>query len=379
MSLKERSTTEEKVVDKEDTKGTNSDPGNEPYEYFRQRMSPLRFAMREYLVQFTKTQSKPLAEWQRKVRTPARDIFFEYTAFLGAHMFYVIFLPVPVWLGQYHLTGDMVYVLAYSIYLSGLLKDYWCLPRPESPPLMRLSLSKSTTKEYGAPSSHTANATGVSLLFFLRIWQATSISSSLKLSLLILVVVYYFTLVLGRLYCGMHGLLDLISGALSGLICFLGTLFVNWYCKSFDYGQYLWYPILIFAWGFFILDNHVRPVDYCPCYEDSVSFIGVVGGWDFGDWIIRRYNFTFALDIGLNKNDIPTVVIKLLVGILCVIIWMYAISKPLINGTIGLFTNLKEKHNRSKAVILARYVRYAGIPMTVTLVAPMVFHLLNII
>ena len=131
------------------TKGENVliNPGNHPADHFKSRMSATRFQIRQYLTRFTDTQSETLRDWQETYRTGFGDVFFPYTALMGAHTFYVIFLPMPIWFGYHELTRDMVYILAYSIYLSGYLKDYLCLPRPKSPPVRRITLSKYTAKE----------------------------------------------------------------------------------------------------------------------------------------------------------------------------------------------------------------------------------------
>ncbi|CAI4590581.1 AIF_collapsed_G0032190.mRNA.1.CDS.1 [Saccharomyces cerevisiae] len=132
-------------------------------------MSWLRFQTRQYLTRFTDNQSDFVHSLQKSTERLLETFISNTLRLWVPHMFYVIVLPMPVWLGYRDLTRDMIYVLGYSIYLSGYLKDYWCLPRPKSPPVDRITLSEYTTKEYGAPSSHSANATAVSLLFFWRI------------------------------------------------------------------------------------------------------------------------------------------------------------------------------------------------------------------
>lgn len=57
-------------------------------------------------------------------------------------------------IGRYarHLT----LLMASCIFLSGIIKDMLCLPRPLSPPVVKLTSSHQT--EYGFPSSHTVSA-----------------------------------------------------------------------------------------------------------------------------------------------------------------------------------------------------------------------------
>lgn len=373
------------------------DPGNHPADHFRKRMSPMRFAMRQYLTRFTDNQSTLLYKWQSKYRTKYRDFFFAYTSCLGSHTFYVICLPIPAWIGHFELVRDMVYILGYSIYFSGYLKDYWCLPRPRAPPLNRITLSEYTTMEYGAPSSHSANASGVTMLLIWRIWQAETFSWMTKLMCLVLVLAYYLTLVLGRIYCGMHGLLDLISGALVGIACFaLRILYIAWF-GDFKSADHLWYPVVSIAWGLFLLFSHVKPVDECPCFEDSVAFIGVVSGIECSDWLLQWLNIPTGSGMGLD-NGFRFFVYRLFVGIPCVVIWKYVISKPLVYNFLIKGLKLKDdrmekahKHDKVKEAvecplyigeakidIIGRFIIYAGVPFTVVVICPIVFNALNI-
>lgn len=377
------------------------DPGNHSQSHFAPPfMSPVRFWLRELLVPFTATQSAPLARWQSYFRTPMRDAYFAYTALLGSHTFYVLCLPMPVWFGGFEHTRDLVYLLGYSIYLSGFLKDYLCLPRPRAPPLKRITLSAYTAKEYGAPSSHTANATAVALFLLWSVAQNSNyLSAPTKIMLVMLITMYYFTLVLGRLYCGMHGFLDLFSGTLIGIVCFLGRIVAKSWFKDFNCGSHWWYPIISITWGLGILLNHVRPIDECPCFADSVAFIGVVTGIEVCDWIIKFigtwplvYAFQFSSEYALGT------LANLIIGVIIVIIWKYGISKPLVYSFLKLVMNDDRDTKREiwesyssnlnecspyigepLIDIFGRFIIYAGIPLSVMIISPIASSMLNIL
>lgn len=369
-----------------------SDPGNHPPSHFQNEMSPLRFQMRQFLKKYTDFQSNSLANFQKKYRTPLRDRFFCYSSLLGSHNFYLIFLPITPWVGQYHLVIDMIYILAYTIYVSGFFKDYWCLPRPKSPPLHRITLSPYTTREYGAPSSHTANATGMTLLLFWYLNDKTNLSPFYQFILYSIVLIYHFTLVIGRLYCGMHGLLDLISGTIIGIFVFQVRMLLKSIFENFDKSNHYWIPFASLTVGFLLLFKHVRPIDECPCFDDSIAFIGVVGGLEISDWIIQFSGYQL---IHATKNNLTflNIVIRLAIGIPCVVIWKEVLSKPLIYGIlerIGVYDDRKERAIiREKANanlvecsgyigvciidIIGRYFVYAGIPPVALLLCPWLF------
>lgn len=372
-------------------------PGNHPQERYKKRMSWTRYEMRCYLTRFTDNQSYKLYKWQAAHRTNLRDIFFAYTSLLASHTFYVLCLPIPAFIGQLGLVRDMVYILGYSIYLSGFLKDYWCLPRPRSPPLHRITLSAYTALEYGAPSSHSANATGVTILLLWNIGNNDSLSLTSKLFCCGLAVCYYFTLVVGRIYCGMHGLLDIISGALVGVFCFVARIIIKRLLQGFRLGDYFWFPFLSIYWGLWILFNHVKPIDECPCFQDSVAFIGVVSGIECSYWLLQTMNIEPGAGMGI-ENGFRYFIYRLLVGIPCIVLWKYVISKTLVYKILLKVVKLKDdraekaaEHDKKneevecplyigepRIDIVGRFFIYAGIPFVVAVVCPGIFSLLKI-
>ena len=383
------------------------DPGNHPASHFEPHMSPTRFKIRSWLAKYMSTQSPSLAKWQRRHRTTLRDIYFSYTSLLGSHTFYVLCLPTPVFWGYFEQTKDMVYIFGWTIYWTGFIKDYLCLPRPRSPPVHRIALSEYTTKEYGAPSSHTANAVGVSLYGLYQLiktptgsWLGTSASVAG-------IGLYCASMVVGRVYCGMHGLVDLISGALVGVTCFAVRLAMKSISSKAGIGldagvAHWWAPIVSITWNLYLLlYAQPEPVDECPCFDDSVAFVGVISGVECCEWFIRWFGFQLAF--GYQKGSPWTMVMKrLAVGVPLVVLWKYVVSKPLVSFILLKVLRLKddkletqEERDKSKDTdgavvtecppykprsrinILTRFFVYAGIPAAVLLVSPPIVHLLT--
>lgn len=77
-----------------------------------------------------------------------------------------------------------------------------CLPRPLSPPVHRLSMSKSTSLEYGFPSTHSTNSISVAL--FVVAVTCESVSPEARALIKLGAIVYAGSVVMGRIYCGMH-------------------------------------------------------------------------------------------------------------------------------------------------------------------------------
>ena len=110
-------------------------------------------------------------------------------------------------------------MLAAGVYWTGFLKDMLCLPRPLSPPLARISMSGSAALEYGFPSSHSANAVSVAFYAIYTLRQsADRDTSNWNMGLQALFYFYALSIIAGRLYCGMHGFLDVLVGSIMGAL-----------------------------------------------------------------------------------------------------------------------------------------------------------------
>lgn len=384
-----------------DGKHQFSDPGNHDPDHFKPHMSKFRFACRQRLLSLIEiTHTETIITWiQSHLRNKRMDVFFAFTAIMGSHTFYVIMLPVPRWIGFSVVTRDLVYILGYSIFLSGHFKDYWCLPRPKSPPVHRITLSDYTAKEYGAPSSHTANATGVSLLTAWYISQFEFESEYTRSVLYLINASYFFVLTFGRIYCGMHGVLDLTSGVMIGLICSALRIVTK---QMFDFDRWsiesgCWYPLFSVLTGAFLLTLHARPIDACPCIEDSVAFIGVIVGVECSDWLSSRIypGDSYIMPYSYAKLGIWGTILRVVVGVVAVLVWkdlgkkiIYAIL-TLVFGDDRQYTKEDIRKERESCEIkpflplaridvVGRFIVYAGISATVILVCPILYQLLGI-
>lgn len=160
----------------------------------------------------------------------------------------------------------------------------YSLPRPLSPPLHRITMSGSAALEYGFPSTHSTNAVSVALYGLLALNDSPSVPSHVRVGLQSLAAVYTFSIIFGRLYCGMHGFLDVIVGITLG--AFLAV--VQWVFRH-DIDAYVFgdsfVPILTIAIGILVLVRiHPEPADACPCFDDGVAFAAVIFGVELGNW-----------------------------------------------------------------------------------------------
>ena len=137
-----------------------------------------------------------------------------------------------------------------------MMKDFFCLPRPLSPPLQRITISTAPALEYGFPSTHSTNAVSVGLVCLSQIFNSHMYAHSSSLFEqalcrlgIITASLYMFSIVLGRVYCGMHGFLDILVGtglgvALWWLRISFGPQLDAWVCQSSILGR----SVNLFLW-----------------------------------------------------------------------------------------------------------------------------------
>lgn len=137
----------------------------------------------------------------------------------------------------------LLYVLGWGGYLSSLLKDFVCISRPHSPPVTRLSRCHIATwsiplltlllpatsfhhLEYGMPSTHTANS--ISAALFLHALASTcNFSPLVRLFVNVSLPIYAGSVVVGRIYCGMHSISDCVVGMLLGCFTFALNVYIG--------------------------------------------------------------------------------------------------------------------------------------------------------
>ncbi|RMD43070.1 hypothetical protein DV735_g2063, partial [Chaetothyriales sp. CBS 134920] len=270
-------------------KAPGQDAGLRSLDHYRIRLPRWRYAIREKLLPIVRWETPYVAWLQNSMRRPLLDSYFAMTANLGTHTFFMIILPVLFWCGQTRLGRGMSTTLAAGVFFSGFVKDFLCLPRPLSPPLTRITMSGSASLEYGFPSTHSTNAvsSAVYALFLLR--ENGGQASTANLGLQVLCYFYAFSIVLGRLYCGMHGFFDVFWGTVLGAAIALVQI--------------------------------------------GLSFAGVVMGCQAGGWHFARTHFSVndpmpsTAEFDLQRMGWLVVAARIVLGVALIFAWR-AVMKP---------------------------------------------------
>ncbi|KAF9095868.1 hypothetical protein BGX29_008844 [Mortierella sp. GBA35] len=310
--------------------------GIAPEAYYDSQLSPLRASLRRFLLPYIRSETPILHSMQLKVRHPILDVYFTTTAFSGNHTFFMIALPVLFWFGFSEIARGFTLIAAMGVYWAGFFKDYLCLPRPLSPPIVRLSRSKSTCLEYGFPSSHSTNAISVALFLYCHLLTTDPASWSpytRELSIFGLVV-YAVSIVYGRLYCGMHSITDCIGGSLIGLCIWATQWAFRHTIEYYMVSPIWWVPPVVIATGIFLVSIIPDPVDDCPCFDDCVAFIAVLMGLIPASIHFASTSYSsnypvpatipYSTDLGVVKS-----VLRLVFGVGTLFVWRLAAKKAL--------------------------------------------------
>jgi len=243
----------------------------------------------------------------------------------------------------------MVHILASGVFFSGFVKDLLCLPRPLSPPLQRITMSGSAALEYGFPSTHSTNAVSVAVYALLALNDPSStVSPTMKLSLEILSYAYATSIIVGRVYCGMHGFFDVVIGSLLGaMISVLQFMFIEDLDNLIQDGSVKALSIVILIICV-LVRIHPEPADDCPCFDDSVAFAGVLCGVELGNFHYARSPLSWntpvpaTVPFQLEVLGWPKTILRILLGVSCIVAWRGIMKPTLLKALPPVFRIVEE-------------------------------------
>lgn len=260
-------------------------------------------------------------------------------------------------------------MLAAGVYLTGFLKDMVCLPRPLSPPLARISMSGSAALEYGFPSSHSANAVSVAFYAIYTIRQSPeAYHPYVGIGLQALFYFYAISIIFGRLYCGMHGFLDVIVGsALGAMITGFYLIYVDWIDSWVFSGTYtdIFIATLVVC---ILIRINPEPADDCPCFDDSVSFLGVVIGINIGAWHYAQTGLALDTPIpstvpfSIEQIGLLKATARIIFGVVMIFLWRASAKPALLKLLPPIFRLLEQARLNLPRAFFLNASNYTSIP-----------------
>lgn len=311
------------------------------------RLTNLTVRIRSLTQPFVTTQVEKYTSFVLRVQSlkhPSLDAFFSYLSCIVSVPFYTGFLPVLFWSGHCKLGRQMTLLIAFCNYTGNCFKDIVSAPRPSSPPVRRLVRTeeeKGNAMEYGLPSSHTLNTICLSgyLLHYVINNSNDTNGFAFKLVVISLLVTLSLLIGIGRIYLGMHSLIDVVVAALLGTIILVIWFAVQERLDSFvTSGQNVtsfWASL-----AFLLLFAYPTPELPTPSFEFHAAFNGVALG------VVTGINRTFS---EFHNEYVPKLfgqqlgttmfVKRILIG-LPIILVVKVVSKSLAKGLLPLICNL---------------------------------------
>ncbi|KAM0950039.1 putative phosphatidate phosphatase [Dioscorea sansibarensis] len=345
------------------------------------------------------------------------DNFFSVLSCVVSVPFYTGFLPLLFWSGHSKLARQMTLLMAFCDYVGCCIKDMVSAPRPSCPPVRRVTATqdeKEHAMEYGLPSSHALNTVCLSgyLLYYVL---ASEVEMNVTTTLygLTLVCVLVALTGIGRIYLGMHSLIDVVAGISMGLIMLAFWLLVHGYIDDFiisgENVTSFWACLSCLL--FFAYPTPELPT---PSFEYHTAFNGVAFGIVSG--IQQTYNSFHSEEVPhIFGPQLPLMVFigRVIIGIPTILVVKFcskALAKwllPVVCNTLGIqirsscyIPALKGNENSTKSENKLsgylqkmvsifppktyevdngiRFVQYAGLAWSVVDLVPSLFSHLNI-
>ena len=210
-------------------------------------------------------------------------------------------------------------------------------------------MSGSAALEYGFPSTHSANAVSVAVYALFAIHSPDcQLQDSTKLILEVVSYVYAFSIMIGRLYCGMHGFVDVIIGGIIGALISVIECVYGAGIDNFLHSSSWLAPASVALVIIVLVRIHPEPADDCPCFDDSVSFAGVMIGLELGGWHYATGNWAWDFPVpatvpfDLEHLGWGVVILRVLVGVLVIFVWKEVMKPTLLKSLPHLFRAIEK-------------------------------------
>lgn len=288
----------------------------------------------------------PLILQIQKFQHGLLDALFSGLSCVVSVPFYTAFLPLLFWSGHVRLARQMTLLMAFCDYLGNCIKDSVSAPRPSCPPVRRVTATKDEKEnamEYGLPSSHTLNTVCLSgyllhyVLSYAHNRDAVMILAGVGMVCLLVALIGT-----GRIYLGMHSLVDIIGGLAIGLAILAFWLTMHEYVDNFIVSGQNVTPFWA-ALSLVLLFAYPTPEFPTPSYEFHTAFNGVALGIVSGiQQTYHQFHHEDVSRIFTPQLSIPAFSGRMLIGIPTILLVKFcskALAKwilPVVSNTLGI-------------------------------------------
>ncbi|XP_053503265.1 sphingosine-1-phosphate phosphatase 2-like isoform X1 [Ictalurus furcatus] len=210
---------------------------------------------------------------------------FVASATLGNEVFYISFLPFIHWNLDPFLCRRLVNMWAVVMYIGQVMKDMLKLPRPSSPPVVKLE----HRIEFGMPSTHAMAATAIAFTLLLSAPERVKFQFEVGL---VAAVVLSALVSLSRLYTGMHSALDVICGTLISALVLVAS-YPHWDSLDFFQLNSPLSPAISLVLPLILCYKYPKLDHYSATRGDTTIILGCSAGCSVGYWLNQRLGVTF--------------------------------------------------------------------------------------
>ncbi|KAB5550100.1 hypothetical protein PHYPO_G00049820 [Pangasianodon hypophthalmus] len=318
---------------------------------------------------------------QYLVRNWPLYFLFVGSATLGNEVFYISFLPFIHWNLDPFLCRRLVNMWAVVMYIGQVMKDMLKLPRPSSPPVVKLE----QRIEFGMPSTHAMAATAIAFTLLLSAPERVKFQFEVGL---VVAVVLSALVSLSRLYTGMHSALDVICGTLiSALI--LVVSYPHWDSLDFFQLNSPLSPAITLVLPLILCYKYPELDHYSATRGDTTIILGASAGCSVGYWINQRLGVTFEPS-GPFPVTLPPMTpviftlgfVRFFVGVLILVLTRQAvkwIALRLLCLHYGVALNDVSAHRRKEIEVPLKFSTYSAIGLVNSVVVCRVFMLMGLL
>lgn len=219
----------------------------------------------------------PLLVVIQKYRTPLRDVIMKVCSFFGNEDFYTLLIPILLWIIDGRLGRLFLLLLALGFYVTGILKNSLCLPRPPTPAVVPLEFAS----DWALPSLHAVNGVICPWYIFFYTYIHYDWSTSMQTLLFLVIAVWSFMVMFSRLYLGVHSPADIVSGGFIGCgilaIWLQVDLAIDVFVKTSNNAV-----LMAVVWSAILAFIHPHSHPYTLTYPDTIVNLGLATGLVIG-------------------------------------------------------------------------------------------------
>ena len=305
---------------------------------------------------------------------------FHLGAAMGNEIFYSLFFPVWFWNIDGVIARKVAILWGTFMYVGQATKDIVCLPRPASPPVVKLE--ERYRLEHGMPSTHAMVAAGlpISMVVLSHARYNIDLTASVLAATL-----FCCWVCASRLYLGMHSLLDVIAGVLYSTLILLVAIPALERMDAFLVESAA-APLVAILVGYTVCYCYPALKQWSSARGDTTIIIGTVVGFTIGANLANAFGYLMRpsepplYDINFHINYVHCVV-RTCLGVAVLVATRQVLKKIVLRALCALYgRDARDPASKREFEIELPYYffTYLVIGINVSFVSPVLFHKLGI-